>query len=331
MQRLVQAWLLALAVSATGWQAPADSADTSWVEKSNAHAQLVLAGLAEFSPESAASIGVDGLDEEITDLRPELYERQLASSNRVLAELEKKIEGESDPRVRQDLGILIKVMKDNIRTSSLTRENMLPYINLSMNVFQGVRSLIDVQIPRERYPAAVVRIRRYAGLEDGYESLAQLAKDRTAERFEVDGLVEAFIREKTIHLSGQVTNTTKEKLRSLLVDASLEEWTVSQTSRNIESMFGDFSRVRSLTIARTEIVGANNGAAIEGYRQSEVVRQKEWLTQIDGLERDSHNAINGEVVALSARFSNGLKAPGVDGPAEEVINCRCAVLPVLGE
>jgi uncharacterized protein (DUF885 family) len=56
-------------------------------------------------------------------------------------------------------------------------------------VFQGVRGLIDPQIPRERYPAAVVRIRRYAGLEDGYEPLAELARERSAERFAVDGLV----------------------------------------------------------------------------------------------------------------------------------------------
>ena len=224
MQRTILNASLALIVSTTLCPPAALALETTWVEQSNAHAQLVLAAVAEFSPESAASIGVDGLDEEITDLRPELYERQLASSKRVLAELEKRIIDESDPRVRQDLSILIKVMKDDIRTSTLTRENMLPYINLSRNVFQGVRSLIDVQIPRERYPAAVVRIRRYAGLDDGYESLAQLAKDRTAERFEVDGLVGPYRGEVEQDL--ERAETLVAGIEELFAGTDLQGWQV---------------------------------------------------------------------------------------------------------
>ncbi|MFQ5982949.1 MAG: DUF885 domain-containing protein, partial [Woeseiaceae bacterium] len=146
-------------------------------------------GLARFNPESAASIGVDGLDEEIFDLKPNRYERDLADTQAILAELLRRLEDETHPKVRQDLGILIKVAEDDIRSSKLRRENLLPYFNLSRTVFGGVRALIDVQIPRERYPAAVVRIRKYAGLEDGYTPLTELAKDRTRERFEVERLV----------------------------------------------------------------------------------------------------------------------------------------------
>ncbi len=91
--------------------------------------------------------------------------------------------------MRQDLGILIKVAKDSIRSEKLKRENMLPYFNLSQGVFRGIRALIDVQIPRERYPAAIVRIKRYAGLEDGFTPLTELARDRTSERFDVGGLI----------------------------------------------------------------------------------------------------------------------------------------------
>jgi hypothetical protein len=189
MRRSIRVSLLAIFVSATCWQPPALAESTSWVERSNEHAQLVLSSLAQFNPEAAASFGVDGIDEEIIDLKAELYERELAASERILAELEKRLAKETDARVVQDLGILIKVVRDDIRTAKLTREHMLQYINLSETVFQGVRGLIDPQIPRERYPAAVVRIRRYAGLEDGYEPLAELARERSAERFAVDGLV----------------------------------------------------------------------------------------------------------------------------------------------
>jgi hypothetical protein len=106
----------------------------------------------------------------------------LASRAEILAELKRRLEDETDTRVRQDLGILIKVMNDGIRSEKLNRENMLPYYNLNQSVFGGIRALIDVQIPRERYPAAIVRIKRYAGLEDGFTPLTELARDRTSER-----------------------------------------------------------------------------------------------------------------------------------------------------
>ena len=184
--------LLAFAASAVSLPAATSANGIDWVEKSNTHAQIVLEAVAKFNPESAAAIGVDGLDEEIRDLKPERYERELAESEDILAELKRRLEDETDTRVRQDLGILIKVAQDSIRSEKLNRENMLPYFNLSQGIFRGIRALIDVQIPRERYPAAIVRIKRYAGLEDGFTPLTELARDRTSERFDVDGLVGPF-------------------------------------------------------------------------------------------------------------------------------------------
>lgn len=47
----------------------------TWVEKSDEHAQVVLDVLAKLSPEGAGRLGVDGLDEEISDLGPGIQER----------------------------------------------------------------------------------------------------------------------------------------------------------------------------------------------------------------------------------------------------------------
>jgi len=189
MQRITKDWLLVLTVSTASWHASAGALETSWVDQSNANAQIVLEGLARFNPEMAGSIGVDGLDEQVTDLKPDLYERRLADSQETLGELETWLQDETDSRIRQDLGIMIKRVKAGRRTAKLNRENMLPYFNLSQSVFRGIRGLLDEQIPRERYPAAIVRLRRYAGLEEGYAPITQLATDRTTERFEIDGLV----------------------------------------------------------------------------------------------------------------------------------------------
>ncbi len=192
MRRAGLVALLAFAASPVSLAGATSANGIDWVEKSNTHAQIVLEAVAKFNPESAAAIGVDGLDEEIRDLKPERYQRELAESEHILAELKRRLEDETDTRVRQDLGILIKVAQDSIRSEKLNRENMLPYFNLSQGIFRGIRALIDVQIPRERYPAAIVRIKRYAGLEDGFTPLTELASDRTRERFDVDGLVGPF-------------------------------------------------------------------------------------------------------------------------------------------
>ena len=189
MQRAGLIALLAFAASAVSLPGGTSAKGIDWVEKSNTHAQIVLEALAKFNPESAGAIGVEGLDEEIRDLKPERYERELAESEDILAELKRRLEDETDTKVRQDLGILVKVMKDSIRSEKLNRENMLPYYNLNQSVFRSVRALIDVQIPRERYPAAIVRIKRYAGIEDGFTPLTELARDRTSQRFDVDELV----------------------------------------------------------------------------------------------------------------------------------------------
>jgi len=83
-------------------------ADEDWVATSDANAQLVLEVMSRFSPEGAGRLGVDGLDEEISDLGPGIYERSLEATRGVLAELQRREALEKNPKVRQDLGILIK-------------------------------------------------------------------------------------------------------------------------------------------------------------------------------------------------------------------------------
>lgn len=162
---------------------------TDWIEKSNANAQVLLAVMARFGPEGAASLGVDGLDEEIFDLEPGIQERTQAAVRGAKATLEGKLAAETDRRVRQDLAILIKACDDFLLSSRLQYENLLPYFNMSRTIFQGTRGLIDAQIPAERYPAAVVRLKKYAGLVEDRKPMTELAKDRTRERFAVDGLI----------------------------------------------------------------------------------------------------------------------------------------------
>lgn len=177
--------LLALSVPAL--------AQESWVEKSNENAQVVLDVLVRFNPEGAAQLGVEGYDAEIIDLKEGIYERGREAGELVVAELERRLESESHPKVRQDLEILIGAIRDNLHTGELNRDNLIPYFNLPQGIFFGFRGLLNPQNDPERYPAALERLKKYVGSTDGYESVFAHATDRMKERFEVDGLVGPYL------------------------------------------------------------------------------------------------------------------------------------------
>ena len=200
----------------------APSNASNWVEESNQNAQVVLDVLAKLSPEGAGQLGIDGLDEEISDLGPGINERSRQMTVDVLAELQRRLEKTSDTKVRQDLGILIKALQDNIRSSDLNFEQMLPYYNINQTVFYGIRGILDAQNSRDRYPAAIARLEKYAGIADGHEPFTELAKDRTKERFDVDGLVGPYRGEVEQDLERAETMITG--IKDILAETDLQGW-----------------------------------------------------------------------------------------------------------
>ena len=194
----------------------------TWVEKSNVHAQFVLDVLAKLTPEGAGRLGVDGLDEEISDLGPGIFERSQKMSKDVLTELRQRLGDETDSKVRQDLGILIGAMEDSIRSADLNYEQMLPYFNVNQTVFFGVRGIIDPQNSRDRYPAAIARLEKYAGIANGHTSYTELAKARTQERFDVAGLVGPYRDEIEQDLERAETMITG--IEEVLAGTDLQGW-----------------------------------------------------------------------------------------------------------
>ena len=229
----------------------APSKASSWVEKSDENAQIVLNALAKLSPEGAGRLGVDGLDEEIADLAPGINERSRQMSVEILDELQRRLESEGDLKVRQDLGILIKTLEDSIRSSDLNFEQMLPYYNINQTIFFGIRGIIDPQNSRERYPAAIARLQKYAGISDGHESFAELAKDRTKERFDVEGLVGPYRGEVEQDLERAETMITG--IREIFAGTDLEGWEESyETLAGQLRDYNDWVRAEILPRARED-------------------------------------------------------------------------------
>ncbi|WP_371281668.1 DUF885 domain-containing protein [Dokdonella sp.] len=172
--------------------AGAAAQEADWVERSNKIAYEVLKSQAKFAPEFSSQTGVSGFDEEIFDLGENLAQRQIAASQASIDMLEGLLAKETDPRVKQDLQIMIQSQKDNIEATQINFDRVVPYGNISGLIFAGFRGQLDKQVPMEQRKAALVRLKKYTGEADGYEPLVNLAKQRLTERNKIPGLIEPY-------------------------------------------------------------------------------------------------------------------------------------------
>src|SRR5256885_11036092 len=152
-----------------------------WVKRSDAYTERVNHAEAQFTPESYGQQGVEGLDDKIVDLNAGYLERSRKVTRETIAWLEKSLATEKDPLVKQDLQILIKAEEDSLRGSELNEKYRVPYLNVARQVFNGIHALLDEQVKPERHAAALVRLRKYAGLEKGTKPLTELAMARIRE------------------------------------------------------------------------------------------------------------------------------------------------------
>lgn len=98
---------------------------------------------------------------------------------------------------------------------------------------------------------------------------------------------------------------------------------------------------RAVTVARTETMGAVNAgvfraAELDAEQRGDPAPFKQWISTEDTRTRPTHREADKQRTLLRSPFVVGgaqLMFPGDPrGPAAEVINCRCTILPVvLGE
>ena len=191
MHRFTTAILVsAAAMSAWGQQArPADQAGREWVERSNAYTNRLLDVQFEHRPEMGSRQGLAKYDEHISvpTLADELAERHELEV--ALGRIQVEGARESDKRVQEDLEILHKAFDLQFRRQDYELRHEVPFLNASERVFQGVRVLLDDQVAAQRRPAAVARLRRYAGMEEGYKPFTEVLKERVQEQMAKPGVI----------------------------------------------------------------------------------------------------------------------------------------------
>jgi uncharacterized protein (DUF885 family) len=207
MSRLGRSVSLALLMSSG--IASAFAAAPAWVARSDAYTQPVLKDTGKYQPEEATSVGDESVDTQVADFKPRVYERELADTEKRLAELRRQHAQEKDAKVRQDLEILIDSREKKIATMKLEHQYLLEYVNVGELVYGGLQSLLDPRNKPERQKLALERLKRYVGNDRdksaGKAPLATLARARGDERLANRKLIGPYVGEVEEGLNNNAT------------------------------------------------------------------------------------------------------------------------------
>jgi uncharacterized protein (DUF885 family) len=179
----------AIAVSALPLIAlSAPATDKSWIEHSNAYTNELLGVQFEHDPERGSREGLAKFDERISHptLADQMAERHELEA--ALAKLDAARPKEHDKRVEEDLDIVHKAFNLQFRQQDYALQHEVPFLNASEIVFAGVHGLLDDQVAPERRQAAIIRLRRYAGAENGYQPITDLLRQRALEQIAKPGV-----------------------------------------------------------------------------------------------------------------------------------------------
>jgi hypothetical protein len=214
--------ILAVALLIFPLAAQTAPAAPSWVAVSNAYTNKLLAVEMKHRPESGSDQGLSQYD--ILASQPTLgdedQERQETAA--VLAELKSAVAQQKEKPVAQDLQIVIRKVELRFRQQDYERTHKVPFLNASGLVFRGLHTLLDEQTPIERRPAAVVRIREYAGLEPGYKPLTDILRQRVSEQISKPGVIYPAKTEIETEL-GRNSNYL-DGIAALMQKYSLKDW-----------------------------------------------------------------------------------------------------------
>jgi uncharacterized protein (DUF885 family) len=160
----------------------ADRAQPAWIQQSNTYTNMLLDVDLEHAPESGSQQGLAKFDDRISDPRraDEIAERRELEAG--LAKIKSARASVTDKNVQQDIDILLKSFNLRFRNEDFALAHEVPFYNASAQLFSGLRVLLDDQVAAERRPAAVIRLRKYAGVEPGYQPFAELLKQRESEQ-----------------------------------------------------------------------------------------------------------------------------------------------------
>jgi Bacterial protein of unknown function (DUF885) len=250
--------------------AQAPGANRDWIAASNSYTDMLLAVEMRHDPESGSRQGLSQYDTKISQPTLADEDQERVETATVLSRLKSTLRStqanQREKEFTQDLQIVIRRVELNFKEENFRRAHEVPFLNASSMVFSGIHTLLDDQTPAERRPAAVVRLREYAGLDPAYKPLTEILKQRAMEQMAKPGVLYPAKVEIETEL-GRNSNYL-EGITALLEKNKLTGW--QEPFNTLKSQLADYDtwvKANILPKARTDfrLPPAEYALALEGY------------------------------------------------------------------
>jgi uncharacterized protein (DUF885 family) len=287
-------------------QAPAaDTAEKAWIKQSNQYTHMLLDVQLEHSPESGSQQGVIKFDELISV--PTLAEDLAERRELALANIQTLQPQATDKNVREDLEILQKAFNLQFRIQDFSLQHEVPFINASAIIFQGLRGLLDDQVAAQRRPAALIRLRKYAGVETGFAPYTDLLKQYANGQIAKPGMIYPS-KDRVETELGRNLNYV-EGIASLFKKYQLTGWEPAYEKLKLQlADYDAWVRANILSKARTDfrLPAGKYALAFEGYGIDIAP------AQIAAMAHAAFTQYQAEMVPLAAKIAKANKYPSSD-------------------
>ncbi|HYZ15124.1 MAG TPA: DUF885 domain-containing protein [Candidatus Acidoferrum sp.] len=191
-----------------------------WILRSDRLAEPVVDLYALAAPEESSHFGLTQADSRISDVAEGWRDRVRTAARRASEQLERAAVSENDRRADRFRSPR-RAVDDVVRGVDVYDAHLISFIDVVRTAFGGVRVLLDEQNPPERKRLALLRLRRYAGLE-GEIAYPLAAERETRERLAVPGLLAPYERQLRTALG--LTPVLLGGMEELFRASGLSDW-----------------------------------------------------------------------------------------------------------
>lgn len=261
--RLAACFFILLPFAVNAQNAPDNK---EWIIQSNNYTKSIIDIDEKYSPEFGSEQGLAFYDTLVSvptlaNMYAERKER-LAAVDLLKAAKQK----EKNLSLQQDLNILIHQSELGFRQQDYEFSKEVSYVNATSTVFDGIQALLDDQTQVERRSAAVIRLRKYAGLQNGYRPIATILQERMAGQMNKPEMIYPAKQEMEIALSRNASMVSG--IRELFEKYQITGWEEAYAA--IQKQLEDYDSWVTTTVlpkGRTDfrLPAQKYALALEGY------------------------------------------------------------------
>lgn len=237
------------------------------------------------------------------------------------------------------------IMKKRLETGKITQEEyqewMAEKLLLGQNQRKRLNNLSEILTEADSQCAKITD----ENLPDVYRLNNNYTVSRIGDHYHIDinflifneESVKLLVQENPDLLPKTKTHDQRYNLRkinSAIALGIVNGESIDEISKRVAKI-ADTNRNSAIRTATTMVTTAQNAGRMNGYRRCQqmgMTIKHRWLSAIDKHTRDSHMAVNGQIVDIGEKFSNGLEYPGdPSGNPAEVYNCRCCTVAVFDD